>query len=140
MNFFTLIISMYTIIFILLHKAIRLPIILRFSFCRFFTRYCMFGIPAFCCHNSVLLRPRAYEEFGSSGSSLSCDESVFCCTWLPSVECAASSHEDTWALFVSAVRKMVCGVNASNWVIIYCVKLLDIMLDIMTVCCWGFLM
>jgi hypothetical protein len=29
---------------------------------------------------------RAYEEFGSSGSSLSCDESVLCCTWLPGVK------------------------------------------------------
>jgi hypothetical protein len=36
----------------------------------------------------------AYEKFGSPGSSLSCDESVVCCTGLPGVECAASCHED----------------------------------------------
>jgi hypothetical protein len=29
---------------------------------------------------------RAYEKFGSAGSTLSCDESVLCCTWLPGVE------------------------------------------------------
>jgi hypothetical protein len=32
---------------------------------------------------------RSYEEFGSSGSSLSCAESVFCCTWVSEVKCAA---------------------------------------------------
>jgi hypothetical protein len=37
---------------------------------------------------------RAYDEFGSPGSLLSCNESVLCCTWLPSLECAASWHED----------------------------------------------
>jgi hypothetical protein len=35
---------------------------------------------------------RAYEEFGSPGSSLSCDESVLCCTWLPGVECVDASN------------------------------------------------
>jgi hypothetical protein len=33
---------------------------------------------------------RAYEEDGSARSSLSCNESVLCCTWLPGVECTPS--------------------------------------------------
>jgi hypothetical protein len=37
---------------------------------------------------------RAYKKLGSPGSSLSCEESVLCCTGLPGVECAASCHED----------------------------------------------
>jgi hypothetical protein len=60
---------------------------------------------------------RAYEEFGSPGSLFSCDKSGLCYTWLPGVEYAASWHEDfafSRAFFVSAVRRMVCGVAASN--------------------------
>jgi hypothetical protein len=76
----------------------------------------MSGIRAICFRYFVLLRSRVRGEFGSPSSSLSCDESVLCCTWLPSVD--ALSHDlknlSTRASFVSAVRRMVCGVDASN--------------------------
>jgi hypothetical protein len=73
--------------------ALRWLIMLGFSFCRFFTKSCMFGIRIIYFSYFVLLPP-PYEEFGGLGSSLSCDESVLCCIWLPGVECAASWHED----------------------------------------------
>jgi hypothetical protein len=53
----------------------------------------MTGIRAFCFRYSFCF-VRAYEKFGSHGSSLSCDESVLCGTWLPGVEYVASWLED----------------------------------------------
>jgi hypothetical protein len=116
---------------------------------------------------------RAFEEFGSPSSSLSCNESVLCCPWLPGVEGAASWHVyvfafilntlfrvsplsykivyqivhilHTQALFVSTVRRMVRGVDASDWVIylFLCTFFVSVaptrLLDDKTVCCWGIL-
>jgi hypothetical protein len=115
---------------------------LGFSFCRFFTKFCMSGI-----HAIPFCFVPVYKEFGSSGSSLSCYESVLCCTWLPDVECATSWHEDFaytgfmcfrceedgpwhWSFELTRVIYLflsTCFVSVA----------LTTLLDVMTVCCWG---
>jgi hypothetical protein len=64
-------------------------IILGFSFCRLL--YKVLHVRHLCYLCSLFrFASSARTRNGSPGSSLSCDESVLCCTWLPGVECAAS--------------------------------------------------
>jgi hypothetical protein len=105
--------------------ALHWLIILGFSFCRLFTKCCMSDIRAIC------------SRYFFASSALFCDESVLCWTWLLGVECAAS-----WEC---AVRRMVRGVDASDWVIYFFLHTFFVsvapitLLDVMTVCYWGFL-
>jgi hypothetical protein len=71
--------------------ALSWLIMLGFSFCRFFTKCCYLLFVFAILFGFV----RAYKKFGSPGSSLSCDESIFCCTWLLGVKCASSWHTYT---------------------------------------------
>jgi hypothetical protein len=62
-------------------------------------------------HVRHLCLVREYKEFGSPGSSLSCNEPVLSFTWLPGI---AMKILPMWASFVSAVTRTVRGVDVSN--------------------------